>query len=86
MLHIASFIRIFGFLQCYTSRSNADITRTTEYFDEIQYNRNSVKCEHFENLISMFRLSYSHHQEVNDDIITYVQVYIEVTRYGLVKY
>ena len=54
--------------------------------NEIQYNRNSVKCEHFENLISTFRLSYSHHQEVNDDIITYVQVYIEVTRYGLVKY
>ena len=51
------------------------------YHIEIQYNRNSVKCEHFENLISTFRLRYSHHQEVNDDIITYVQVYIEVTRY-----
>ena len=42
--------------------------------------------QRYPHLILTFRLSYSHHQEVNDDIITYVQVYIELTRYGLVKY
>ena len=41
------------------------ITGTTEYFDKIQNNRYST-----------FRLNYSHHQEMNDDDITYVQVYI----------
>ncbi len=31
--------------------------------------------------ISTFRLNYSHHQEMNDDDITYVQLYSEVIRY-----
>jgi hypothetical protein len=52
------------------------ITGTTEYFDKIQNNRYSENWKHFEKFILTFRLNYSHHQEMNDDDITYVQVYI----------
>ena len=60
------------------------ITGTTEYFDEIQNNRNSVKSKHIEIIISTFRLNYSHHQEMSDDDITLCTsaVYTVVTRYG----
>jgi hypothetical protein len=48
-----------------------EITGTTEYFDKIQNNRYSENWKHFEKFISTFRLNYSHHQEMNDDDITY---------------
>ena len=51
-----------------------EITGTTEYFDKIQNNRYSEDRSHIENLFRRF--DYSHHQEMNDDDITYTYNYI----------
>ena len=59
---------------------SVEITRIAEYFDKIQNNRFSENRQHFENLFRRFDYNYSHHQEMNDDDITYVQLYIEVIR------